>query len=221
MHYHHEVRIPLFTLLGLLLMLVKPHSTLAASAYGELGASFGKISTGDGYFGTSNSISSSNLGFCGSFNFYIPVTPSRYKVNLQLGLQNRLTLVSNPSPKLDLAMFTANMAFRVELSDRFYVGAGYGPFTLKSTNGLLNLMNNNGATSYFYEAGAIWRVVPELQISVTYSLEYGSPANGGSRSPSPASEYGLRFRFPLFPYESGSGSASDYDGFRYPFGFMK
>ena len=192
-----------------------------AGAYGELGTSLGKISNGNTYFGLASGAESSNSGFMGSFNFYVPITPTRFPVQFQLGLANRLTLVSITNPQNNLSMLTSNIALRFEIAVRFYIGGGYSPLNLRSTDGPLKLMNNAGSTSYFYEVGLIWRVVPELQIAATYSLEYGLAAAGGSRSPSPASEYGLRFRFPLFPYDSKNAVGSSFDGFRYPFGFMK
>ncbi len=204
----------------LVLALSSPCFALAG-VYGELGSSVGKISSGNSYFGIPSGAESSNLGFIGSFNFFVPISPPQWIANLQFGLVNRLTLASITNPQKNLSMLTSNIAFRVELFKRFYVGAGYAPLNLRSTNGPLKLMNNPGSTSYYYEGGLIWRVIPELQIAATYSLEYGIPASGGPRSPSPVSEYGLRFRFPLDPYDSKNDASSSYDGFRYPFGFMK
>ncbi len=194
---------------------------LAWNLYTEMGASAGKISGATDYFGLGASDdSSSNLGFMGSFSLYIQSSPNRFPVKLFLGLQNRIYFVSLDTPSTTLTMDTLNLAARVEFWNRFYAGAGYAPVTFKSTNGPMGLRNGGTATAYFFEGGLIWRVIPELQIALTYSMEYGLLANG-VHSPSPATEYGLRFRFPIFPYESKNGAAGDFDGFRYPFGFMK
>ncbi len=124
--------------------------------------------------------------------------------------------VSSTTPKLDLAMLSTNIAMRFEFY-RFYVGGGYAPFTLAGTSGPTSFHTNPTATTYFLEGGVIWRVVPELQIVATYAMEYGiSP-----KSPSPGTEYGLRFRFPISPYASAQDASGKFDGFRYPFGFMK
>ena len=190
-----------------------------ASPYVELGTSLGKLSSYDQFFGQSTTGSSSNLGFCGSLSFYVPVTSPKNIIHLDLGLQNRMYFVSNSSPQTDLAMVSVNIAARIEFY-RFFVGAGYAPLSLVSTSGPMSLHNNSGATSFFGEGGLIWRIVPELQVVATYAMEYGT-ASSGSKCPSPASEYGLRFRFPLNPNASVGDASSKFDGFRYPFGFMK
>jgi hypothetical protein len=206
--------------LSLVLLLSAPLPAIAG-VYGELGSSVGHISSGNTYFGLSSGAESSNLGFLGSFNFFVPISPPQWIAELQFGLANRLTLVSITNPEKNLSMFTSNIAFRLEFFKRIYVGAGYAPLNLRSTNGPLKLMNNSNSTSYYLESGLIWRVIPELQIAATYSLEFGITGSGGPHSPSPTSEYGLRFRFPLNPYESKNDASSSFDGFRYPFGFMK
>ena len=128
--------------------------------------------------------------------------------------------VYNSSPQMDLAMTSTNIAMRFELY-RFYVGGGYSPINLASTSGPLKLHTNSNVTSFFLEGGLIWRVVPELQIVLTYAREYGIIPGGGAHSPTPGTEYGLRFRFPLSPYASVGDASGKFDGFRYPFGFMK
>lgn len=190
------------------------------SAYTELGASLGHISSGDQYFGLSSGASSTNSGFAGSISLYVPVTPTRLPIHLDLGLQNRMYFLSIDTPQTNLAMLSTNVSARINLLSRFYVGGGYAPITFKSTNGPLGLRNNANVTSYFFEGGAIWRVVPELQIAATFAMEYGMTGSG-AQSPSPAREYGLRFRLPLFPYSSKEDASGKFDGFRYPFGFMK
>ena len=194
----------------------------AWSSYFELGTSLGKISNGNSFFGLTSGAESSNTGFCGSFSFYVPVTSPHNFFHFELGLQNRLTLVSIASPHKDLSMLTPNISMRFELY-RFYVGGGYAPMTLVSSGGSgpSGLHPNTGTTAYFFEGGLIWRVVPELQIAATYAMEYGITAAGGSHSPSPATEYGLRFRFPLSPNAAAGDASSKFDGFRYPFGIMK
>lgn len=201
-------------------MLFFSESALAWSTYMELGTSLGKITQGNRAFGLTSGADSSNLGFCGSVSFYVPVTSPRNFAHFELGIQNRMYFVSNSSPQYDLSMLTPNIAIRFELS-RFYAGAGYAPMLLKSTEGVMSLKPSAGTTSYFMEAGAIWRVVPELQIALTYAMEYGIVSGGGDHSPSPATEYGLRFRFPLSPYSGAAEASSKFDGFRYPFGIMK
>lgn len=124
--------------------------------------------------------------------------------------------VSSSTPQLDITMLTTNIAMRLQFY-RFFVGGGYAPFTLASSSGPLAIHTNPNVSTFFAEGGVIWRVVPELQIVATYAMEYGvSP-----KSPAPGTEYGLRFRFPLSPYESVGDASSKFDGFRYPFGIMK
>ena len=110
-------------------------------------------------------------------------------------------------------MFTPNIAARFEFW-RFYVGGGYAPKVL------IDFKPYQGSTAYFMEGGLIWKVIPEFQIAATIALEYGIPASGGV-SPSPSTEYGLRFRFPLNPNDYSGGKGVNFDGFRYPFGIMK
>ncbi len=137
-------------------------------------------------------------------------------MHFELGLQNRMYFVSTPSPQMDITMLTTNIAMRFELY-RFFVGAGYAPFTLASASGPMSIHTNPNVTTFFLEGGAVWRVVPELQIVATYAMEYGATP----KSPSPGTEYGLRFRFPFSPYDSVGDASSKFDGFRYPFGIMK
>lgn len=194
-------------------------SAFGWSAYFELGTSLGKLTSVDRFLGQSTAISS-NLGFCGSFSAYLPVTSPQNIFHFELGLQNRMYFVSSSEPQMDIAALSVNLAARVQFY-RFFVGAGYAPITLASTSGPFGLHSNPNVTSYFLEGGAIWRVVPELQIVAVYAVEYGTIPGGGSKSPSPGTEYGLRFRFPFAPYDSVGDASSKFDGFRYPFGIMK
>lgn len=196
------------------LLLLHTEAALALGPYVELGTSLGKLSSLDSFFGLSTTGTSSNMGFCGGLSFFVPVTSTKNIFHFDLGLQNRMYFVSTTSQ--DLAMMTTNIAARFEFY-RFYVGAGYAPFMLGSTSGVMSLRPKSGYTSFFGEGGLIWRVVPELQIVATYGMEYGL----NPRSPSPATEYGLRFRFPISPYANVGDASSKFDGFRYPFGFMK
>jgi hypothetical protein len=132
-------------------------------------------------------------------------------VHLDLGLHNRLNFVSGSgaSPMV----FTPNLAARIEFW-RFFAGAGYAPKVL------VDMKPKNGASSYFFEGGVIWRVVPEFQICASALLEYGTSV-AGTASPVGATEFGLRFRFPLSPKEYASSGGVDFDGYRYPFGIMR
>jgi hypothetical protein len=118
-------------------------------------------------------------------------------------------------------MGSSELATRLQVG-RFYVGAGYAPLTYvtKPDQGITSLHVNSGTRAYFFEGGLIWRLIPELQIALTYSREYELSQNPGSGTPVVA-EYGLRFRFPLNPSEYEHAGKVDFDGFRYPFGFMK
>ncbi len=193
-------------------------SAWALNPYIEAGTSLGRMS-GAGDFFKDPAANSTGSGFVGSFSLYFPVTNERNFFHLDLGLQNRLNLNSTTAGS-SLAMASVNLGLRIEFS-RFFVGAGYSPidFTSKAGQGATSLQIYPGSRSYFLEGGVIWRVVPELQICAAYAVEFGQVA--GSRSPNPASEYGLRFRFPLNPHEGGGKSAVKFDGFRYPFGVMK
>ena len=187
-----------------------------AAPYFEVGTSIGTVKNGDSYF---NLTSVSGSSFVGSFNFYVPITPLRHFTHLDLGLQNRLTTFTTGSGQ-SLALETTGLGLRLEFW-RFYAGAGYSPlaFTSSPGSGVLGLKSKSGASGYFGEAGVIWRVVPELQITLSYGLEYCTPKGGGTNLTS--TEYGLHFRFPLHPKENSSKSEVKFDGFRYPFGFMK
>jgi hypothetical protein len=189
-----------------------------ASPYFEFGTSLGTMKNGDAFFNQANA-TSSGFGFIGNFNFYIPVTSMKNIFHLELGLQNRIMTVSNNASQ-SFASAAPNLAARFEFW-RFYVGAGYAPYTYvsKPGEGLMSLHSNPDAHSYFMEGGLIWRVIPEFQIAATYALEFGQPAGGGAQMT--AMEYGLRFRFPISPKEVAGGKGVDFDGFRYPFGFMK
>ncbi len=178
------------------------------------------MSNGGKYFGQ-NTAQTTGTGFLGSFSFYAPVTSIRHFFHFDLGIQNRFLTTSGSADGAPLAMGSTDVGLRLEIS-RFYVGGGYAPFTYVSRpgEGLTSLHGNGGTHSYFFEAGGIWRIIPEFQIVATVAREYGLPLSGGT-SPSPISEYGLRFRFPLNPTENAHGNGVDFDGFRYPFGIMK
>ena len=189
-----------------------------ASLYIEAGAGLGSFSSGQAFFGQSTA--SSGSGFLGSLSAYIPVTSEKNFAHLELGIQNRFLSASDSSgATLDFA--TSELAARLEIS-RLYFGGGYTPFTFVNSqgSGILSIHRNSKASAYFVEAGAIWRVIPELQICAEYSLERGLISGGGT-SPSLVSEYALRFRFPFAPDEHQGGKNVKFDGFRYPFGVMK
>jgi hypothetical protein len=193
-------------------------SAAKASSYIEAGTSLGSYKSAQQFSG--QSAAGSGSGFLGSLSIYFPITSERQFFHFDLGLQNRFlsTSDSNGSP---LALGSSEIGMRLQIS-RIYVGGGYAPLTYvsKAGSGLTSLHLNGGTSAYFFEGGAIWRVIPELQIAATYTMEFGLPSGGGT-SPSPISEYGLRFRFPLNPTENSHGGGVDFDGFRYPFGFMK
>ena len=176
----------------------------------------GSVKNGDAFF---QQTAVSGSSFVGSFNFYEPIPLFKHFMNLDLGLQNRLTTFTTNSSQA-LAMATTNVAMRLEFW-RFYIGGGYAPLTFSNQpgSGLFGLRTNNGGTGYFYEGGVIWRIVPEFQIALTYAMENVSAKGSGNLMTS--AEYGLRFRFPLSPKEGGGASEVKFDGFRYPFGFMK
>jgi hypothetical protein len=209
--------LPLYSLFSVLALAVAP--VVNASPYIEAGTSYGTYSAGQSYFGNANA--SQGSGFLGSLSLYFPVTSERAFAHLDLGLQNRF-LSASDSTGAPLAMGSSEIGARLEIS-RFYVGGAYAPITYvsKSGSGVTSLHPNSGVNAYLLEAGAIWRVVPELQICFDYSLEIGLLSGGGGSSPSPVSELGIRFRFPLDPAEHQGGKGVDFDGFRYPFGFMK
>jgi hypothetical protein len=191
-----------------------------ATAYIEVGTSIATMSNGGNYFGQSDA-QSTGTGFLGSFSFYTPITSERHFFHFELGLQNRFLTTSASSDSQPLALASVDPAIRLQIS-RFYVGGGYTPlnFVSKAGSGLSSLHLAPSTSSYFLEVGGIWRVTPEFQVVATVAREYGLPPGGGM-SPSPINEYGLRFRFPLNPVENAHRTASDFDGFRYPFGFMK
>lgn len=190
----------------------------ATTAYIEAGTSLGRMTSADKFFQQA-SAQDTGSGFVGSFSLYYPVTSLRRIVHIDLGIQNRLNLNSTTLGE-SLAMASINLAARIEFY-RFFVGGGYSPidFVSKTGEGASSLHTYPNSHSYFVEGGVIWRVVPELQICAVYALEFGTtPAGSG---PNPASEYGLRFRFPLDPHEAGGKGAVKFDGYRYPFGVMK
>jgi hypothetical protein len=195
-------------------------ATANASTYIEAGTGLGSFSKADTFFQQA-AASSTNSGFVGSLSIYTPITHERRLGHLDLGLQTRFSTSSISSTSDPLAMGSLHLGVRLEIW-RFFVGAGYSPLTWvsKAQEGLTSLHLNSGTHAYMGEAGLIWRVIPEFQIAAAMSLEYGTGSNG--LSPSPITEYGLRFRFPLNPKESGPGAGGvDFDGFRYPFGVMK
>jgi len=201
------------------LLFLSTEKALAWSTYIELGTSLGSLSNPGPYFGLPAS-TTTNKGFAGGLSFFCPITSPKNFFHFELGLQNRIYLLSTAAAagasSQNLSMMSTNLAARFEFS-RFYVGAGYAPLGWSSTNGPLSIKPATSNTSWFAEGGIIWRVVPELQIVAVFAEEFGlSP-----RSPAPGTEYGFRFRFPLSPYSSPGDASSKFDGYRYPFGFMK
>jgi hypothetical protein len=194
-------------LLPILLLILAAIKVAHADPYIEAGTSIGNASNADAM--AQRSLGAVGTSFIGSLSLYFPV--GRGPVHFDLGMQNRFTTL--PGASGSAMMFTPNVAARIEFW-RVYIGGGYAPKVL------VDFKPYQGSSAYFGEAGAIWRVVPELQICATIAMEYGMPASGG-KSPSPSTEYGLRFRFPLNPKEAGSARGVDWDGYRYPFGIMR
>ncbi len=187
-----------------------------ASPYFEFGLGAANLKNAGGYFGTP---ASGTLGFAGNLSGYYPVTRTSGIARVDLGIQGRLSNTTSVSGNT-LTFGSMNLATRLEFW-RFFVGAGYSPVSFFNTNdmGILGLHRRPGGSSYFAEGGVFWRVIPEFQILFTGALEVGNSPSGAS--PSPITEYSIRFRFPFQPKDSGVGKKSDFDGYRYPFGIMK
>jgi hypothetical protein len=197
-----------------------PDTAQASGAYYEAGTSLGGFAAADPFFNQTAAAATSS-GFVGSLSVYVPVSKPNAFGRLQAGLQTRISTSTIEGTTDSLAMGSLHLGARLEIW-RFYVGAGYSPFTWvsKPQQGVTSLHLNPGFSSYMGEAGLIWRVIPEFQIAACFGVEYGL-GRGGIQSPLPVTEYGLRFRFPFNPKEGNSGSGVDFDGFRYPFGVMK
>jgi hypothetical protein len=204
---------PLILILFVSLLLT---GSARANSYIEGGVATGTMKNAGNFFSQS-SVGSTGLGFIGSLSVYKPFTSERHFYHLEFGIQNRFTTATDTNTKKSLAMFTPNLALRLEFF-RFYVGGGYAPLVFGSASGATSLHTIQSAHSDFIEGGVIWRVIPELQISAGAALEFGSPKGSGT-SPT-ITEYGLRFRFPFNPKDNSKKSVQ-YDGFRYPFGVMK
>lgn len=193
--------------------------TLAhASGYWEGGWSLNMMKKGATWFGQS-SANSADTGYGLAGSVYFPVLWARHPYHLDLGIQDRYTRSSASSNSF--GMNTVNIAARLELW-RIFVGAGYGFFDFVNSPGKssLSMHHYSNATSIFYEAGLIWRVIPEFQINLEAAIENGTPPSSSATSPTTTS-LGISFRFPFSPKETNSARGVEFDGFRYPFGFMK
>jgi hypothetical protein len=186
-----------------------------ASNYLEFGLGVATFKKADSYFGTSVSNAG---GFAGNFSAYWPILYLGDLARMDLGFQTRISCASDTSGG-SLSFASTNLSTRIEFW-RFFIGAGASPITFYNTQskGILGLHPYPGTLSYFLEGGAFWRVAPEFQIIASAALESASASSG--LSPSPITEFSLRFRFPLNPKESTSRGAG-FDGYRYPFGIMK
>ncbi len=187
--------------------LVTARSTFAV--YSELQTGIGIISSAEKYFGVAGS---GGLGFSGGLHLYGNLF-GKPGMAWQWGIANRLT--TGNLDGASLAMLTHNLATRIEFY-RFYIGGGFSPFGWKSTDGISGLKPNSGVKTFFLEGGLIWKIVPEYQICATVAYEFPYltfvPTN---------MEYGLRFRFHFGNPEDSSKKEKDWDGWRYPFGFMR
>lgn len=197
-----------------------PHTAQATGAYYEAGTSLGGFAAADSFFNQPSAAATSG-GFVGSLSVYVPVSRPNALGRLQAGLQTRISTSTTEGTNDALAMGSLHLGARLEIW-RFYVGAGYSPWTWvsKPQQGVTSLHLNPGFSSYMAEAGLIWRVIPEFQIAACFGVEYGL-GRSGIQSPLPVTEYGLRFRFPFNPKEGNTGEGVKFDGFRYPFGVMR
>jgi hypothetical protein len=194
-------------------------SDARATGYFEAGTSLAAFNNAASFFGQSQASSTSGGIVCslGVFDF---LTKENAPVRLDMGVQLRISSTTASSSGDPLDMGTFNAILRAEFY-RFFAGIGYSPVTWvsKPQAGFTSLHLNPNSHAYLWEAGAIWRVIPEFQIIAVMGMEYGSVS--GNTSPAPVTEYGLHFRFPFNPKEGGSGKSASFDGFRYPFGVMK
>jgi hypothetical protein len=190
-----------------------------ASLYVEVGTSFGTLGNAQAYFNQA-AASASNTAFLTSLGVYLPVTSEKRFFHLELGVQNRFLTASTQANAQPLALGTTEVGARLQVS-RFYAGGGYAPvaYVSKSGSGFTSLHVNPGASAYFFEGGLIWRVIPEFQIALSYARETLKTSGGVSNLTN--TEYGLRFRFPFDPGAEAKAKGATFDGFRYPFGFMK
>ena len=200
---------------SLLFLLLGLGSASHAAPYFEFGLGVATFKKADAYFGTSVSNAG---GFAGNFSAYWSSAYLGNLARIDLGFQNRISCATDTSGG-SLTFGSMNLATRIEFW-RFFAGAGVSPITFYNTQskGILGLHPYPGTYSYFVEGGAFWRVAPEFQIIASAALETASVSS--TVSPSPITEFSLRFRFPLDPKES-SGRGSSFDGYRYPFGIMK
>jgi hypothetical protein len=205
---------------GWLLWCWTPHAAHATGTYYEIGTSLGGFAAADPFFNQPSAAATSG-GFVGSLSVYAPVSKPNAIGRLQAGFQTRISTSTIEGTPDSLAMGSLHLGARLEIW-RFYVGAGYSPWTWvsKPQQGVTSLHLNPGFSSYLGEAGLIWRVIPEFQIAACFGVEYGL-GQGGIQSPLPVTEYGLRFRFPFNPKEGNAASGVEFDGFRYPFGVMR
>ena len=211
------MRSPLLVLSLFVTLILSPSHALA-SAYFEMGGGWSSFKNADSFFG--QALGSSN-GYTVDLAALAPITREHRLIHAELGVHLRLSGATAASGDA-LSMGSLNPALRLEIY-RFYAGVGYSPisFVSSSGKGLFGLHTSPGNASYYGEAGAIWKVIPEFQIALACTLEYGRGSAGSS--PSPLREYSIRFRFPFNPKETGGPGAGgvEFDGFRYPFGIMK
>lgn len=140
-------------------------------------------------------------------------------VELQIGLQDRYSSASSADgiTYLYQALYPV---VRLQLS-KFYLAGGATPLLWKhagTSGGITDMSYASGSVSFLGETGLLWSLTPTFSVGLNIALQTASSSS--ELSPKPVADGTLSFRF-YFGGHSGKGSSNEFEGWRYPFGFIK
>lgn len=190
-----------------------------------------EVQTGLNQFATSDSLvqstgASVKRGASLGLGLYYSLSGGSQAADLQFGLVARLNNGSQ-YPGNNLSLFTPAAVVRIQLS-RLFFGGGVAPLVWRRVDpsaGINHLDRVTSVISYYGEAGILWPVTSDFSLGLGADLQQNIGTGAAGSKLSYRAGALMRFYFSIGGGTGASGSGSkgsnEYQGWRYPFGFIK
>ncbi|MDR3606601.1 MAG: hypothetical protein P4M08_04375 [Oligoflexia bacterium] len=191
----------------------------AGSFYVDAGGGVAKMQSLDA-FGPGDS--STSMGYNLNSSLFVNFS-SGGPIELQLGLVQDYASANGSTTGNSLSLLTVYPALRLQIT-RLYFTGGYTPWVWQSQGSgtSASAARAVGSSSVLAEAGLLWPITPEFSLGAFGNAQFVKNPDGNGPSPAMSAGVLMRFHFGYYGDNSGGGHKSnEYDGFRYPFGFMR
>jgi hypothetical protein len=205
--------------LGLLIAVFAQSTPLwAKNFYFDFDAGVSQIRSGSALFG-SPSPNSSSYGFEQGATLMANFGSDHSAIELQLGLTNRFTMVSDTNGSF---IFAAPYPLvRVQMS-RIFIGAGITPFGLVTpVQRASAYLHPAFSYTYLVEAGLLVPITPLFSLGVAGSGQFVNSAGTMGPNPIIGATGFMRFHLGNFGSSGSNESSNEWMGWRYPFGSIR